>query len=59
MDARFALICAVLANINRDTKKKPIPYSVKDFMPKAKPTHKDIKNKVAQLMNYVRVIDGV
>lgn len=33
-----ALICAVLANINRDPKRRPVPYQVADFMPqKAQP----------------------
>jgi len=33
-DYQAALICCVLANINRDKKKKPTPYKVDDFMPK-------------------------
>jgi hypothetical protein len=32
-DQQAALICCVLANINRDKKKKPTPYKVDDFMP--------------------------
>jgi hypothetical protein len=28
-----ALICSVLANINRDAKKRPKPYTPDDFMP--------------------------
>ena len=32
-DQRAALICSVLANINRDSKRKPTPYKVQDFMP--------------------------
>lgn len=31
-DARSAQVCATLANINRDDKKRPQPYEVKDFM---------------------------
>ena len=33
-DQQTALICCVLANINRDKKKKPKPFTVEDFMPK-------------------------
>ena len=33
-DQQAALICCVLANINRDKKKKPKPFTVDDFMPK-------------------------
>jgi hypothetical protein len=28
-----AIICSILANVNRDSKKKPKPYEPKDFMP--------------------------
>jgi hypothetical protein len=31
-DARTAQITAMLANVNRDPKKQPKPYSVQDFM---------------------------
>ena len=32
-DFRAALVCSVLANVNRDPKRKPKPYTPKDFMP--------------------------
>lgn len=31
-DARAAQICSILANVNRDSKKRPEPYEVKEFM---------------------------
>ena len=31
---RTALLCAVIANCNRDKKKKPSPYKAADFMPR-------------------------
>jgi hypothetical protein len=31
-DARSAQISAILANTNRDPKKRPEPYAIKDFM---------------------------
>ena len=34
LDARAALICAVLANINRNPKKRSKAFTVEDFMPK-------------------------
>jgi len=34
-DYRAALICAVLANIHRDEKKRREPYQPSDFMPKS------------------------
>ena len=33
MDFHAGLICSVLANINRDPKRKTDPYTAKDFMP--------------------------
>ena len=32
-DVAGAQICAVLANINRDKKKRPNPYEIRDFLP--------------------------
>ncbi|MCP4475381.1 MAG: DUF4035 domain-containing protein [Gammaproteobacteria bacterium] len=28
-----ASVCSVIANVNRDSKRKPIPYKTEDFMP--------------------------
>lgn len=39
-DRRTARICALLANINRDKKRKPNPFSENDFMPRIKEKHK-------------------
>ena len=33
-DQQAALICCVLANVNRDKRKKSKPFTVDDFMPK-------------------------
>ena len=32
-DYRMANIMAMIANVNRDSKKKPEPYNILDFMP--------------------------
>lgn len=32
-DLRAAKICAIIANVNRDEKRKPKPFSPADFMP--------------------------
>lgn len=37
-DRRIARICATLANVNRNAKKRKNPYTEDDFMPKAKQT---------------------
>ena len=34
LDYRAALICSVIANVNRDSKKKSKPFQPQDFMPK-------------------------
>ena len=31
-DLRMAQVCALLANINRDRKQRPQPYTIRDFM---------------------------
>lgn len=32
-DVRAALVASVIANANRDAKKKPSPFTIDDFMP--------------------------
>jgi len=39
LDARTALICAVLANINRNPKKRSKAFTIDDFMPKYMKEH--------------------
>jgi len=36
LDYRAALICSVIAEVNRNRKKRKKPYTPKDFMPKEK-----------------------
>lgn len=47
-DLRAAQICCVLANIHRDTRKKPRPFEIKDFLPQRRPkkpkTEKQMEN---------------
>jgi hypothetical protein len=33
LDYRTGLVCAIIANVNRDSKKKPEPFTPQDFMP--------------------------
>jgi hypothetical protein len=49
-DARAALVCSVLANVNRDPKKRSSPYHVSDFMPGAAKSngHKELPPHVIQ-----------
>lgn len=53
-DYRAALVCSVLANVNRDEKKRRQPFTPEDFMPgKARPqkqqTTDDMLNTVKAL----------
>lgn len=48
-DARFALVCAVLANCHRDPKRRPRPYEVEDFLPRERPkTAEELDRKIRQ-----------
>jgi hypothetical protein len=46
---RAALICSVLAEINRDKKKRPKPFTPQDFMPKKKLTKEQMMNNAKAL----------
>lgn len=52
-DWRSAEIVTMLANVNRDSKKRKDPYKVIDFLPKfgeqeqSKPKHQTVKQQVA------------
>uniref|UniRef100_A0A6M3JZN1 Minor tail T domain-containing protein n=1 Tax=viral metagenome TaxID=1070528 RepID=A0A6M3JZN1_9ZZZZ len=53
-DYHSALICCVLAEINRDRKKRPKPFTPQDFMPQVKElvTTESLKEKI-KLLNMV------
>lgn len=47
---RVARICAVLANINRDPKKRPTPFSEDDFMPEEKQAKKQTNEEMFNMV---------
>jgi len=53
-DYRSALICTLLAEVNRDRKKRPKPFKPQDFMPQRE-THRmsedQVKSRLAAI-NY-------
>lgn len=56
---RTALLCVLLANPNRDTKKRPTPFGIHDFHPflnRAKGRH---KKSASQLLERMSSVDGV
>ena len=58
IDRRFALICCIMAEVNRDTKKRNRSFTVEDFMPKREPTKTDLMKKIRRFQTYLGVIDG-
>jgi hypothetical protein len=56
-DRHFGLICAVMANINRDPKKPA--YQVEDFIPqKAKPKAKPAISGPAEFLKTMRILNA-
>lgn len=53
LNYRVAMVCSIIAEVNRDRKKRGRPYSPNDFMPKEK------KSKMAtdQMVNQVKALN--
>ncbi len=60
LDYRTGLICATMANLQRDTKKHPKPFKAEDFMPKSavKKPAQDWQSMKAQTMAIHKAITG-
>lgn len=57
IDARFALVCSVLANCHRNAKQRP--YRVEDFMPKhynRPKTREELEAKIRSFCGAARAI---
>jgi len=48
-DARSALIASVIANVNRDPKRKSTPFTIDDFMLKTEPTRPNTEAKQKEI----------
>jgi hypothetical protein len=48
LSARAALVASVIANVNRDTKRKPQPFTVADFLPPTPEAQRKAKAKKKQ-----------
>ena len=58
-DRRSALIASILANANRDTKKKRKPFTIDDFMPKIKKDKKPMDvNIMAEVLKAICLANG-
>ena len=56
MDYRSAQIVAILAEINRDTKKRSIPFSAEDFMPRVKQEKEQVLAKCKKFGEYLNMV---
>jgi len=57
-DFRAALICSVIANVNRDPKKRSKPYQPKDFMPGQKQTKKQSAQQMFETVKALNKLYG-
>ena len=59
-DRRAARICSIIANVNRDKKKKPTPFSEEDFMPQEKKKKKKVmtNDEIANVCNAICIAYG-
>jgi hypothetical protein len=55
LDYRAALICSIIAEVNRDRKKRSKPYTAKDFMPERRAKKKQHISDT-QMLNRAQVI---
>jgi len=56
-DFRTGLICSVIANVNRDKKKRRRPYTPQDFMPREKRQKMDAK-QMFEVLKMVTIANG-
>lgn len=57
LDYRSALICSIIAEVNRDTKKRSKPFTPVDFMPKRRLNQKTAKLTDEQMINQLQAIN--
>lgn len=53
LNYRVALVCSVIAEVNRDKKKRSKPYTPSDFMPKKK----KMKLTGEQMMDQIKAVN--
>lgn len=58
LDYRAALVCAVMANMWRDTKKKREPFSPADFMPEIE-TARKARQTPEQIFTTVQMLNAM
>ena len=57
-DFRAGIVCATLANINRDSKKQRKPFTPFDFMPTSKGKKPKKKQTPKQMLQVVKMINA-
>ncbi len=43
-DLRIAQLCALIANVNRDRKRRPKPFSIEDFLLFREPVEREVRH---------------
>lgn len=54
-DRRFAMIGWIIAEVNRDPKRKSRAYEISDFMPYREPTKTELMDKIRKLRTLVEI----
>jgi len=57
LDFRSALICAIIANVNRNPKKKSVPFTPSDFMPRREITEPK-KQYPEQMLQRIKIMNA-
>ena len=61
-DFRAGMVCSLIANVYRDAKRKPKPFTPEDFMPVTKRNQETKKVKVAQtegeMLKMLEIVHG-
>ena len=58
LDYRSAMICSILAEINRDRKRRIKPFSPEDFMPKEEAKERDDPKMERALRRISQMLEG-
>jgi flagellar basal body rod protein FlgC len=57
-DARAALIASILANVNRDRKKRKKPFTLEDFMLTGKKKEPKKKQSIEEMIEMTKILNA-
>jgi len=55
---RVGLICSIIANVNRDPKRRPNPWMPEDFMPKKVTKTSSLIQTEDQMLQMLQIVHG-